>query len=225
MLKKILKAGDDRRSRFHTEDNVFIGWQSVLSQTPVVTVQKIRSKVTGSRPNAPWWPLPVIKEVDKRLTSRTRAIEFGSGSSSIWIAKRVASLICREHSEYWASITRKRIDAEGLKNCEVESFSGKAYYTLDPYDKFDFAVVDGEYRWKCLEALADKINQGGFIYFDNSDSDKDAHHYDEFGVIEIRKAQAVAQEVARSKNARLEEIHGMIHGEIYAGSGTLITFP
>jgi precorrin-6B methylase 2 len=225
MLKKIISAGDDRRSRFHTEDNIFIGWSSVFSETPIVAAQKIRSRLSGRRPVAPWWPLPAIREVEKRLNTSMRAIEFGSGSSSIWIAKRVGSLICREHHEEWANETRQRLKSEGLDNCEVQHRSDQSYYCLEPDDRFDFAVIDGEYRWKCLETLSGRMNQGGMIYFDNSDSDKDAKHYSQFGLTGTHQAQAVVQDLEKSGKAHVENLHGMIHGEIFAGSGMLITFP
>lgn len=154
-----------------------------------------------------------------------RAIEFGSGSSSIWIASRVGTLVCREHDEVWAGITRQRLKAEGIENCEVQHRTAKTYYFLGPDDSFDFAVVDGEYRWKCLEVLADKINPGGMIYFDNSDSDKDAKHYPVFGLTGSHQAQAFIRELEKTKNLCVTEFHGMVHGELFAGSGMLITFP
>lgn len=225
MLKKIISAGDDRRSRFHTEDNIFIGWPSVCCETPIVAAQKIRAGITGRRPVAPWWPLPAIREVEKRLNPSMRAIEFGSGSSSIWIAKRVGSLICREHNEEWAIITRKRLGSERVENCEVQHRSDHSYFFLEPGYNFDFAVVDGEFRWKCLHALSGRMNPGGMIYFDNSDSDKDAKHYDQFGLTGTHQAQRLVQNLEKSGKVLVENLHGMIHGELFAGSGMLITFP
>jgi precorrin-6B methylase 2 len=224
MLKKIISAGDNRRSRFHTEDNIFIGWSRVFSETPIVAAQKIGSRITGRRPVAPWWPLPAITEVEKRLNPSMRAIEFGSGSSSIWIAKRVASLICREHHEKWAHITQQFLKSEKIDNCEVQHRSNHSYYSLEPDDSFDFAVVDGEYRWKCLEALSGRMRQGGMIYFDNSDSDKDAKHYSQFGLTGMHLAQEIVHNLEKSGKVHVQNLHGMIHGEIFAGSGMLITF-
>lgn len=225
ILRKLISGGDNRHSRFHTEDNIFIGWPSVLSEAPVAAAQKIRGKITGSRPLVPWWPLSAIEEVAKRLKPDMTSIEFGSGSSSIWISRRVGSLVCREHDEAWAEITRQRLVAEGVKNCQVQHRTGAEYYYLETGDRFDFAVVDGEYRWKCIENLADRMRRGGIIYFDNSDSDKDCKHYRDFGLTGMRHAQALVRELEQVRGVRVELFHGIIHGELFAGSGMLLTFP
>jgi hypothetical protein len=224
VIKKIVSADDDRISRFHTEDDLFIGWKSVFYETPVVTAQKIMNGIKRSRPEIPWWPLKAIQAVEKRLAPNMRAIEFGSGSSSLWIARRVRTLVCREHDGNWAEITQKRLVNASITNCDVQHRHGEAYYSLEQEDKFDFAVVDGEYRWKCIEALSKKMNPGGLIYFDNSDSDKDKKHYSEFGIDKFYQAQKIINELEINNKVSVIRINGMINGELFSGSGTLIKF-
>jgi predicted O-methyltransferase YrrM len=162
--------------------------------------------------------------VDSFLTPKMNALEFGSGGSSLWIGERVSRLTVREHDLEWSDATRKRLADSGQQNCEVEWKEGEQYYTLEGTERFDFAVVDGEYRWKCLEALSERMSPGGLIYFDNSDSDKDSKHYAEFGLRGTRYAQKVVANFERSGRARVKNVHGMINGELYAGSGSLIYF-
>lgn len=224
MLNKLIAAGDARKSRFHTEDNKFIGWSKVFIETPIVAAQKLRNTVSGTRTVAPWWPIAAIEAVESKLRPDMVAVEFGSGGSTIWIARRVRMLLTREHDEHWAAITRQRIIAEGLENCDLQHRRGKAYYSFESDERFDFAVVDGEFRWRCIDALKERMNPGGFIYFDNSDSDKDAGHYCESGLSGSHHAQDVVHSLVKSRRARLEQVHGMIHGELFAGSGMLIYF-
>lgn len=223
MLNKIIAAGDNRRSRLHTEDDVFIGWKSALVEVPITAVQKMRNAIVGSRPIVPWWPLPAIREVNARLRPDMRAIEFGSGSSSIWIARRVGYLVCREHDRNWAEVTRRRLASCEVTNCEVQHCADTDYYRIESDQRFDFAVIDGEFRWKCIEAVWPHMNSGGIIYFDNSDSDKDAGSYNKFGVIGDRLAQKYIFDLEKDNKIKLQEFHGMINGEIFAGSGILIT--
>ncbi len=224
-LRKLISGGDSRLTRFHTEKNVFVGWKNLFSQVPIVCGQKIRNRLVGSRPIVPWWPLPAVEEVNKILHPGMVAVEFGSGSSTIWIARRVKSVVAREHDAKWAAITKKRIAAEGLLNCEVQHRQGDAYYGFAAGERFDFAVVDGEFRWKCIEELAGRMNPGGFIYFDNSDSDKDSKHYREFGLsTDDNLALEVVESLKQCGKITVEELHGMINGEAYAGSGMLIKF-
>lgn len=195
----------------------------MLTQTPLVVGQKLRNRLTGRRPEAPWWPLPAIEAVEKRLSPEMRAIEFGTGSSTLWIARRVRTLIAREHDAQWAEITRRRLAVHGLSNCEVEHRTGEAYYSLED-QRFDFAVVDGQFRWKCLENLSDQMKPGGLIYFDNSDSDKDASHYGAYGLSGSRHAQTFVRRLEQIQMVRVKTVHGMINGELFAGSGMLISF-
>ncbi len=224
IFQKLISGGDGRRSRFHTADDMFIGLGDVVTQTPLVLGQKLRNRLAGRRPETPWWPLPAIEAVEKKLSRDMTAIEFGSGSSTLWIARRVRSLIAREHDAHWAEITRKRLEAGGLSNCEIQHRTGGNYYALDRDQRFDFAVVDGQFRWKCLETLSERMEPGGLIYFDNSDSDKDAHHYSAYGLEGSHHAQAVVRDLEHSHTVRVEIVHGMINGELFAGSAMLISF-
>ena len=153
-----------------------------------------------------------------------RAIEFGSGSSSLWLAERVNLLLTREHDVQWAEVTRNRLAARGLRNCDVQFRRGQSYYEIEEDEQFDLAVVDGAYRWKCLQALRHRMNPGGIIYLDNSDSDKDEEHYAEYGIDHPRQAQTIVRDIINSQGAGIQELHGMIQGELFAGSGTIITF-
>ncbi|MEL6660753.1 MAG: hypothetical protein AAFR36_30080 [Bacteroidota bacterium] len=225
MLKKIISAGDVRKSRFHTESDVFIGMGSVAGQIPAVVFQKAAAILTGRRPSKPWWPLPAIRAVEARLHDGINAIEFGTGSSTIWLAKRVANVVAREHDEEWSKITKNRITEQGLTNVDLQYRGDHSYFALNDDDLFDFAVVDGAYRWKCLETLKEHMKPGGFIYFDNSDSDKDAKHYSEFDISGKHHAQRVVRDLISEGTVRSSiEFHGMIHGELFAGSGMIIEF-
>lgn len=224
MLKKLISGGDNRTSRFHTEDDVFIGLGASVVGGAIVATQKLRNTIAGRRPASPWWPLPAISAVERFLRPQMAAIEFGSGSSTLWIGSRVKSVIAREDNEKWANITQKRVAEAGLSNCDVQFRQGADYYHIDPDARFDFAVVDGSYRWKCLQALSDKMAPGGLIYFDNSDSDKDARHYPEHGLPNTHYAQKEVKTLSQRSDVRIEELHGMINGELFAGSGTLIHF-
>jgi protein-L-isoaspartate O-methyltransferase len=223
-LHKVVTGGDHRLTRFHTEDNKFIGLKSLLKEVPVVILQKSLNSLRGQRPVRPWWPLEAISAVNSELNKEMSVLEFGSGSSTLWLALRVKNVVSREHNEEWADITRARALEVNLKNCEVQHRVGDQYYHLNDFDSYDVAIVDGEYRWKCLESLANKIRAGGFIYFDNSDSDKDAHHYAEFGLEVPHQAQLLIEELKKQRKVRIKEIHGMIDGELFAGSGILIFF-
>lgn len=50
VLDKIITGGSGRRSRFHTEDDQFVGWSKLLRELPLSAVQKLQTALTGRRP-------------------------------------------------------------------------------------------------------------------------------------------------------------------------------
>lgn len=224
VIRKIIAAGDKRKSRFHTEQDLFIGWEKVFRQAPVALSQKIRRYLGQERSPMPWWPVDAIDKVDGLLHRNMNCIEFGSGGSTIWMANRVRNIVSREHNKEWAEMISARARREALTNIDLQYRPGLSYYDLKGLAKYDFAVIDGEYRWKCLEALRNRMNPGGVIYFDNSDSDKDKKHYREFDFVGSHRAQNLAFDLERQGGVEIESIHGMIAGEFFAGSGMLIKF-
>ena len=51
----------------------------------------------------PWWTFAAIEETDKFLKSRqdAKVFEYGSGASTIWLARRAAIVVSIEQDEGW----------------------------------------------------------------------------------------------------------------------------
>ena len=115
--------------------------------------------------------------------------EYGSGASTVWLAKRAASVISIDHDAEWIAFSAPRLDEHG--NATVrhvpadaarqgdEWLSGKAGYaetTFADYVRaidaeegaFDVIVIDGRARAACLRHAAGRLAEGGLIVFDNS---------------------------------------------------------
>jgi hypothetical protein len=59
----------------------------------------------------PWWTFESKGIVEKFLQTRpnSRVFEFGSGSSTFWLAKRAAEVISIEHDPIWAQKVNERL--------------------------------------------------------------------------------------------------------------------
>ena len=181
IVTKIIAGGPGRRTRFHTEPNELIP-MSGFAALPTVMAQWLRTRLTGTRPEAPWWPLAVIPVIERHLSKDSNVIEFGSGSSTIWLAKRARCVVSFEDDENWHRKTLHRLKQAGLQNSEVLFRVDEGYYRLegvDPDQQFDLAVVDGSWRWLCLEHVLPRMKPGGIVYLDNADADKDLRSYPE----------------------------------------------
>lgn len=141
--------------------------------------------------DTPWWTYKAIDEVTNFLNAlpSARVFEWGSGASTIWLAKRSASVVSIEHDEKWhaflnekvrhtANVSTKLVEpvAEVSKGSVVsekpgwtgQDFSEYARSILDFRGEFDLIVIDGRTRAACLENAVLKLSKGGIILFDNS---------------------------------------------------------
>lgn len=140
----------------------------------------------------PWWTFGAIDEVERFLSCRpgARVFEYGSGASTIWLARRAGRVTSIEHDPVWYSIVRKRLaeysnakillvppepallrpSEYGSQRVGFEKMDFRAYATAidsccGPYD---LIVVDGRARPACLVHALAHLAAGGILLFDNS---------------------------------------------------------
>jgi hypothetical protein len=138
--------------------------------------------------DTPWWTFTSSRSVDEFLKNRpsARAFEWGSGASTVWLAKRCASVDSVEHDAGWSSaVTGKLPSNATLHLIEAVPATGTggirsqkpghagldftAY--VDEIDKvdgdFDVIVVDGRAREACFARAVTRLAPDGIIVFDN----------------------------------------------------------
>ena len=144
-----------------------------------------------ARLDLPWWTYRAITEVEAFLASREapRVFEFGSGASTVWLARRVSTLHTVEHDEEFARLVRSML--EGLPHVTLHQVPATTagasaspttsermgHGDLDFTDyvatidqvggPFDLVVVDGRARLACLDRALDHLAPGGRILFDD----------------------------------------------------------
>lgn len=118
----------------------------------------------------PWLVKDAIKILDKILNKNCIGLEFGSGRSTVWFAKRVKYLISIESNKFWLNKVNAKLKKEKLNNVSL-LFKDKSTY-VDVVDElseeyFDFVLVDGELRDVCAYKSIPKIKRGGLLIIDN----------------------------------------------------------
>ena len=99
-------------------------------------------------------------------------VEFGSGMSTAWIARRARSVTAVEHNPQWRMKVVQQLAQAGLsKNAQVLLRTLDNYLDLELAEKPRLVVVDGELREECVNWAMRNVAEGGFIYLDNSDRD------------------------------------------------------
>ena len=144
-------------------------------------------------PRAPWLTPAAIRYLDTHLKATDVALEFGSGRSTLWFARRVARLTSVEHDRAWYEKVSRRLADEGVTNveyrlCESDAYEDPRPWMDEPRERrdvdadrteyvrtivgfaeasLDFALVDGLYRAACALRLIPKLRAGGLLAVDN----------------------------------------------------------
>jgi len=139
--------------------------------------------------DTPWWTLAAGRKVGHFLEKNpsARVIEWGSGASTLWLAKRSGSVISIESDPDWAarvinsvpknvtliqptippasSATTVGSTRWGFRGLDFEHYVG-AIDTLE--GNFDLVVIDGRAREACFDYALQRLAPGGIILFDNT---------------------------------------------------------
>jgi glycosyltransferase 2 family protein len=141
--------------------------------------------------DVPWWTYRAIDIVDAWLATRQRPIrvfEYGSGASTVWLARRADEVHSVEHDARFAEHLRPMLEAyphvtlhvvEPVPSASPVVPSAKSGYArLDFSDyvsaiervpcPFDLVVIDGRAREACLAPALSRLAPGGLIVYDNT---------------------------------------------------------
>ncbi|MEJ5203655.1 MAG: hypothetical protein WHV66_15645 [Anaerolineales bacterium] len=129
-------------------------------------------------PDLPWLTPFANQILASYLQNTDHGAEFGSGRSTIWLSKHVASLVSIEHNPLWYEKVRQELEILGKSNVtylfrpqKIGENPVQSDYVSEAHKfadcSLDFALVDGIYRDACVCALLNKIVPGGVLIIDN----------------------------------------------------------
>ena len=124
--------------------------------------------VDGTGSPIPWIAYPCLEFLSRLDFSNANVFEFGSGSSTLWWAKRSKSVHCIEREQDWFNLVRAKIPT----NASIELCRNESKYAqtiLNKEGAFDVIIVDGAVRYPCVETAIQKISDEGIIVLDNSE--------------------------------------------------------
>jgi hypothetical protein len=125
----------------------------------------------------PWWNVAATEAVEAFLKRRrgARVFEYGSGASTVWLARRAASITSLEHDADWAGKLRARLTEHGNVELRTAGYDPLGAGDDQPYVRaidnsgvYDLIVVDGRLRVDCLRAAIGHVARDGIILFDDS---------------------------------------------------------
>ena len=134
----------------------------------------------------PWYTYPAIEFLDNLDFSQKTVLEYGSGNSSAFWAKRSKSVLSIEHDRVWFD----RISTRLAPNQSIYLRESEGDYleavNRSPY-RYDVIVIDGKYRSKCARLVQAHLAADGLVVLDNSDWWKETARYlrEELDLIEV----------------------------------------
>lgn len=182
------------RNLFNNEVRIFFPWFSLLLKKPqlIKFLVSWRKDLNVKNASAPWLTYEAIGWLDNYLTKDMMVFEWGSGGSTIYIAKKVKKIISVEHDAQWYTKVSGMLKKNDIANCEYilkepaiaknknYRSSDKRYVGFDfeaycktinafPDTMFDVIIIDGRARPSCILHATNKIRAGGCLIIDDSE--------------------------------------------------------
>ena len=151
-------------------------WRSVWSQ----------SSVDAQGRPLPWLTYAAIDFLAGRIRPDMDVFEYGAGSSTLWLASRVRSLISCEHDEAWFA----KVNADIPDNCTlVHRRLDKGYaQEVAQHDRpFHLVIIDGRNRVECARAALRCLTPDGVILWDNAERDQYREGIDDLAKADFRR--------------------------------------
>jgi predicted O-methyltransferase YrrM len=133
-------------------------------------------------PDAPSLTAEATSLLDRLLRSADRGIEWGSGNSTRWLARRTAHLLSLEtgsayHARVVAALAREGLNNTDYRLVPFRDDPDEALMHRSPWVRvvdeiadasLDYALVDSSPRGCLCSAVAPKIKPGGLLILDNA---------------------------------------------------------
>jgi predicted O-methyltransferase YrrM len=118
-----------------------------------------------------------VAALERRLGTASRVLELGAGSSTSWLAERVAEVVSYEADAAWAAGVDAALAREGHRNVtilQVPVDDTPAALRESAGEAFDVVIVDcyetpRVTRLDCLVAAAPLVGRRGCLVLDDSD--------------------------------------------------------
>lgn len=128
--------------------------------------------ISSNREPIPWYTYPCIEFLQNKSFVNKSVLEFGSGQSTLYWAKRANNVIAFEANKEWYDRIKNNmpsnVDLYKVTNETKEKCLNQITSKLENYDLFDAIVIDGLFRESLIPISINRLKTGGIIIFDNA---------------------------------------------------------
>jgi len=174
LIEKIVRADKCRKTRLHDEKGNRVTFPRLLGNGSRACLTGIGRVVFGLHPECPWISYDAIRCLRRHLTASSKVLEFGSGMSTIWLARHASQVQSVENYEPWHKRVSHLLEKHGIRNVNYKFAATKSEYVHPDFNgqnEYDLILVDGAFRSDCIRNSIPFLKPGGILYLDNSDKD------------------------------------------------------
>jgi len=122
----------------------------------------------------PWVTHQAVLFLEKFMNEHPHAkvLEFGSGSSTLWFAKRTKNLVSIEHALVWYEKLSEMLADDPAHHPIDYRLLARPYWTVCEEfedETFDLILVDGRNRSGCIKHSIRILKRGGILMIDNAE--------------------------------------------------------
>jgi Methyltransferase domain len=215
LIDRIVRAGPDRPTRLHDAKGNFVGWRRALLNGPRALASGIGRVLLRRWPERPWYSYAAADRIAAHLGADSRVLEFGSGRSTIWLARHAGHVMSVEHNPEWHALVTDLLRARGLTHVTYLLRVEQDQYLAvldEPPAQFDLIIVDGAHRVACAKAGLPHLRPGGLLYIDNTDG-------------ELAEAERAVAAFAAQHGGALTYYTDFAPTQMYASQGLMYRHP
>ena len=128
---------------------------------------KLKKSVNAQREPVPWFTLPTIDFLNKKLHKEITVLEYGSGNSTLYLCHRCESVTTIEDNTEWYNYVKSNIPSNGtIINSDISQYSKQIKtITANP----DLVIIDGKVREDCIREIRNNQHNPSIIILDDSE--------------------------------------------------------
>ena len=206
-----------RKSRLHDEKGNFVPFSEIV-RLPIIIFQTLLKKLFHYYPSAPCIVYGARKALNSIIDTNMRLVEFGSGQSTLWYAKRCQEIISHETTDKWFQKIKKNMLDANCTNAELIMWDGKSISKKIKSPPPNLIIIDGIRRDICVEYAIEVATNSTWVYLDNSDKDMDPPDPNR----EMRICERRLVEFARSQDRKIKYFTGFAPAQFFGEQGLLV---
>lgn len=149
---------------------LILRWRKEFEAFGIIESQLRNEPVDSNGQPLPWLSMPAIALLEARAPSGLSVLEYGSGNSTRWWARRAARVVAIEHDAAFHARLAPRLPGNVTSLLVPETPDGAYERAPARFGRvFDVIVIDGARRLECARTCLPLLKEDGVIIFDNTD--------------------------------------------------------